>query len=160
MFAIFKPHLAVVNFIHVGNKYGSATTNLSEYQLITDSNNVHGRNALSIQFTTVKILGKGAVGKSLKILSSGVHTGLPSFCLLGEGVPKLVRLDVTDDHVHLVTPLLCAGRVPVEPVLTTTAACGTAVESSLGSAGLPQWSQTQAYASNIYLLSPVSSSSS
>ncbi len=48
----------------------------------------------------------------------------------------------------------------MEPVLTTAAACGTAVESSLGSAGLPQWSQTQAYASNIYLLSPVSSSSS
>ena len=46
--------------------------------------------------------------------------------------------------------MLCAGRVPVVPVHTTAAVCGTAVESSLGSAGLPQWSQTQAYASNIY----------
>ncbi len=46
--------------------------------------------------------------------------------------------------------MLCGGRVPVEPVLTTAAACGTAVESSLGSAGLPQWSQTQGYASNVY----------
>ncbi len=46
--------------------------------------------------------------------------------------------------------LLCGGRVPVEPVLTTAAACGTVVESSLGSARLPQWSQTQAYTSNIY----------
>ncbi len=35
------------------------------------------------------------------------------------------------------TWLLCGGRVPVEPILTTAAACGTAVESSLGSAGLP-----------------------
>ncbi len=40
--------------------------------------------------------------------------------------------------------------VPVEPVLTTAAACGTAVESSLGSARLLQWSKTQAYASNVY----------
>ncbi len=46
--------------------------------------------------------------------------------------------------------MLCGGRVPVEPILTTTTACGTTVESSLGSAGLPQWSQTQAYASNVY----------
>ena len=48
--------------------------------------------------------------------------------------------------------LLCAGWVPVEPVLTTATTCGTAVESSLGSAGLPQWSQTQVYASNVYYL--------
>ncbi len=52
-----------------------------------------------------------------------------------------------------VSVMLCAGRVPVEPVLTTATACGTAVgtavESSLGSAGLPQWSQTQAYTSNV-----------
>ncbi len=52
--------------------------------------------------------------------------------------------------------LLCAVRVPGEPVLTTAAACGTAVRSSLGSAGLPQWSKTQAYASNVYY-TPVSS---
>ncbi len=56
--------------------------------------------------------------------------------------------------------MLCAVQIPGEPVLTTAAACGTAVRSSLGSAGLPQWSKTQAYTSNIYLLSPVSSSSS
>ncbi len=36
--------------------------------------------------------------------------------------------------------MLCAGRVLVVPILTTAAACGTMVESSLGSAGLPQWS--------------------
>ena len=46
--------------------------------------------------------------------------------------------------------MLCGGQVPVEPVLTTAAVCGTAVESSLSSAGLLQWSQTQAYASNVY----------
>ncbi len=46
--------------------------------------------------------------------------------------------------------LLCAGRVPVVPVHTTAAVCGTAVRSSLGLAGLLQWSQTQAYASNVY----------
>ena len=45
---------------------------------------------------------------------------------------------------------MCAGRVPVVPVHTTTAVCGTAVRSSLSSAGLQQWSQTQAYASNVY----------
>ncbi len=32
--------------------------------------------------------------------------------------------------------VLCGGQVPVEPVLTTAAACGTMVESSLGSARL------------------------
>ncbi len=37
--------------------------------------------------------------------------------------------------------VLCAGRVPVVPVHTTAAMCGTAVRSSLGSARLPQWSQ-------------------
>ncbi len=46
--------------------------------------------------------------------------------------------------------LLCAGQVPVVPIHTTTAMCGTAVRSSLGSARLPQWSKTQAYASNVY----------
>ncbi len=46
--------------------------------------------------------------------------------------------------------MLCGGQVLVEPVLTTTAACGTAVESSLSLAGLPLWSQTQAYTSNVY----------
>ncbi len=45
--------------------------------------------------------------------------------------------------------LLCAVWVPGEPVLTTAAMCGTAVGSSLGIAGLPQWSKTQAYASNV-----------
>ncbi len=50
------------------------------------------------------------------------------------------------------TLLLCGGRVPVEPVLTTTAACSTVVESSLGSAGLLQWSQTQVYTSNAYYI--------
>ncbi len=52
--------------------------------------------------------------------------------------------------------VLCAIRVPVEPVLTTTATCGTAVSSSLGSARLPQWSKTQAYAYE-RLFKPVSS---
>ncbi len=47
-------------------------------------------------------------------------------------------------------PLLCVGRVPVVPIHTTAAVCGTVVRSSLGSAGLPQWSKTQAYASNVY----------
>ncbi len=37
--------------------------------------------------------------------------------------------------------MLCAVRVPGEPVLTTTATCGTVVGSSLSSAGLPQWSK-------------------
>ncbi len=37
--------------------------------------------------------------------------------------------------------LLCAGRVPVVPVHTTAAVCRTAVQSSLGLAGLPQWSK-------------------
>ncbi len=37
--------------------------------------------------------------------------------------------------------MLCAVRVPGEPVLTTDATCGTAVRSSLGSAGPLQWSQ-------------------
>ncbi len=46
--------------------------------------------------------------------------------------------------------MLCAGRVPVVPVLTTAALRGTAVSSSLGTAKLPQWSKTQAYASNVY----------
>ncbi len=48
--------------------------------------------------------------------------------------------------------LLCAVRVPGEPVLTTAATCSTEVRSSLGSARLPQWSKTQAYASNVYSL--------
>ncbi len=52
--------------------------------------------------------------------------------------------------------MLCAVRVPGEPVLTTATACGTAVRSSLSSARLLQWSQTQAYASNVYY-TPVSS---
>ncbi len=54
------------------------------------------------------------------------------------------------ENIKQMMKMLCAGRVPVEPVLTTAAACGTAVESSLGSARLPQWSQTEAYASNVY----------
>ncbi len=49
--------------------------------------------------------------------------------------------------------LLCAVRVPGEPVLTTATTCGTTVRSSLGSAGLLQWSKTQAYTSNIYCIS-------
>ncbi len=56
-------------------------------------------------------------------------------------------------HPHL---LLCAVRVPEEPVLTTATTCSTAVGSSLGLAGLPQWSKTQAYALNVYF-TPVSS---
>ncbi len=59
-------------------------------------------------------------------------------------------------HAHQVL-LLCAGRVPVVPVHTTAAMCGTVVRSSLGLAGLPQWSQAQAYASNVYWFTPVSS---
>ncbi len=56
--------------------------------------------------------------------------------------------------------MLCAVQVPGEPVLTTTATCSTAVRSSLGSAGLPQWSQTQVYALQTFisLLSEASSS--
>ncbi len=53
--------------------------------------------------------------------------------------------------------VLCAGQVPVVPVHTTAAVRGTMVRGSLGSAGLPQWSQTQAYASNVYWFTPVSS---
>ncbi len=61
------------------------------------------------------------------------------------------------ESLNLVTWLLCAGRVPVVPVHTTAAMRGSAVRSSLSSAGLLQWSQTQAYASNVYWLTPVSS---
>ncbi len=53
--------------------------------------------------------------------------------------------------------MLCAGRVLVVPIHTTAAVCSTAVRSSLGSARPPQWSQTQAYASNVYWFTPVSS---
>ncbi len=53
--------------------------------------------------------------------------------------------------------MLCVGRVPVVPIHTTTAMCSTAVRSSLGSSGLPQWGQTQEYASNVYWFTPVSS---
>ncbi len=53
--------------------------------------------------------------------------------------------------------LLCAGRVPVVPVHTTAAVCGTAVRSSLGSAGLPQWSNNSSVCFKHLLLSPVSS---
>ncbi len=45
--------------------------------------------------------------------------------------------------------MLCVGQVPVVPVHTTATVCGTAVRSSLSSAGLLQWSQTQVYASNV-----------
>ncbi len=48
------------------------------------------------------------------------------------------------------TRVLCAVRIPGEPVLTTATACGTAVRSSLSSARLPQWSKNQVYASNVY----------
>ncbi len=44
----------------------------------------------------------------------------------------------SDTQFQLISMLLCAVRVPVEPFLTTAAACRTAVGSSLGSAGLPQ----------------------
>ncbi len=56
--------------------------------------------------------------------------------------------------------VLCAVRVLGEPVLTTTTTCSTTVGSSLGSAGLPQWSQTQVYALQMFisLLSKASSS--
>ncbi len=46
--------------------------------------------------------------------------------------------------------VLCAVRVPVVPILTTAALRGTTVSSSLGTAWLPQWSQTQVYTSNVY----------
>ncbi len=48
------------------------------------------------------------------------------------------------------TGVLCAGRVPVEPILHNRRCLRHRGESSLGSAGLLQWSQTQVYASNIY----------
>ncbi len=55
--------------------------------------------------------------------------------------------------------MLCAVRVPGEPILTTAATCGTAVRSSLGLVGLPQWSQAQAYTLQMFisLLSEASS---
>ncbi len=53
--------------------------------------------------------------------------------------------------------MLCAGRVPVVPIHTTAAMCGTAVRSSLGSAGPPQWSNNSSIRFKCLLLSPVSS---
>ncbi len=47
--------------------------------------------------------------------------------------------------------MLCVGQVLGEPILTTAATCGTAVGSSLSSARLPQWSQTQAYALQTFI---------
>ncbi len=63
----------------------------------------------------------------------------------------------TTRQLHFTMQMLCAGWVPVVPIHTTAAVCGTAVRSSLGSARLPQWSITQAHASNVYWLAPVSS---
>ncbi len=51
--------------------------------------------------------------------------------------------------------LLCAGRVPVVPVHTTAAVCGTAVRSSLGSTGPLQWSNNSSVCFKHLLLSPV-----
>ncbi len=53
--------------------------------------------------------------------------------------------------------MLCAGQVLVVPVHTTAAVCGTAVQSSLGSARLPQWSNNSSVRFKHLLLSPVSS---
>ncbi len=65
-------------------------------------------------------------------------------------MPQRAKFTFLPRRFEVGPQLLCAVRVPGDPVLTTTATCGTTVGSSLGSAGLPQWSQTQAYASNIY----------
>ncbi len=53
--------------------------------------------------------------------------------------------------------VLCAGRVPVVPVHTTAAVCGTAVQRSLGSARPPQWSNNSSVRFKRLLLSPISS---
>ncbi len=83
----------------------------------------------------------------------------------GVRVGRCACKDPTGPHLKVVlgvrsrTKMLCAIQVPGEPILTTAASYGTAVRSSLSSARLPQWSQTQVYTSNVYSLQPRTESS-